>query len=278
MHILNLILTVHPKSRYNNGDEKIKLLHTFSHTDTVYECIMKNEVSALCCDLGGYIKEYNLTNPDSIPPPTQFNQYTPNNKLHSLILTVRGKYVIGGSYGELYFMNKENGTLTDIHTYISGGSPHAAYQIAEVRIGILITVDYLSAYRHDIRNKKTSVELSHNMYYYTVIALKSNPGDLAIGGVTKSTSLGVVYIQHMDAALTLTTLDYVIIPEMFCVVTVIKEIKVGTILIGGDSYCPLCVWNYSAIPPQTHLCWDDFLHDNVYDIIQVTLSTLFSYK
>ena len=257
---------------YNHEDQKIKLLRTFSHTDFVYECIFKNAVSALCCDRGGYIKEYDLTNPNSIPDPTVFNRVTLNG-LHSLILARNGKgdiFVIGGSYDKLYIINAESGDLNNIQTYIVGGSPHAVYQIAEIRQGIIITVEYTSAFMHDIRGStKTSEKLTHDIgFYYTVIALKSRPGDLAIGGVSTS-YLGVVYIQNIDASNTIRTLDYVDdIPSQDCVITAIKEVKLGTILIGGESPCMLCLWNYSTLPSQRPSCWKDDYH-NVYDILQI---------
>ena len=44
-----------------------ELLQTSSHSNAVSECFYQNSVYALCCDMDGYIKKYNLNDYYSIP-------------------------------------------------------------------------------------------------------------------------------------------------------------------------------------------------------------------
>ena len=260
--------------KYQSRQElKIKLLSTFEHTDHVYECIFrdKDKTIALCCDRAGFIKEYNLANPSSINPTT-FNK-TELDGLHSILLTNDEKYVIAGSYNILYILQADDASKVVSHRYKGGGSNASVYQMAEVWPGILVTVDYKTASIHDIRDITTipkSMELSLNVAtYYTVISLKSSTGDLAIGGASEgSPYLGFVYILHMDstspyAISTLKNMNN--IQGDYCVITAIKELSLGTILIGGEKYCQLCLWNYSLL--SAPICWDNSLV-NVYDLVR----------
>ena len=259
---------------YNYPDHKIKLLNTFSHSHYVFECFFKNSVCAMCCDYDGYIKEYDLSNPHSIPTPTIFNKTTDLTGLRSIMETKDKKYIIAGSYQKLYILDAEYGTLTYTYYYSANGG-YYAYQIAEVRPNILVTADEYTASLHDIgdiENIPTSIKLPDIGDYMSVIALESNPGDFAIGGGTSSTpSLGFVYIHHLDEDnKTITTLKYVDnIQGSDCDISVIKELKRGTIIIGGDIQCTkMCLWNYAAIPSQDPLCWDDQT-GSIWDIVGV---------
>ena len=245
---------------YNYPDHKIKLLQSFSHSNWVFECFFKNSVCAMCCDRAGYIKEYDLSNPHSIPTPTIFSK-TALGQLRSIMGTKDKKYIIAGSYDKLYILDAEDGTLTYTLDYAANGGWYAE-QIAEVRPNILVTADYYTASLHDIgdiENIPTSIKLSDIGWYRSVIALESNPGDFAIGGGASSTNRGFVYIHHLEDNQTITTLKYVDnIQGSNCYIEVIKELKRGTIIFGGGYYCTkMCLWNYAAIPDQDPLCWDD---------------------
>ena len=259
---------------YNHPDHKIELLQTFSHSNWVEECFFKNSVCAMCSDGAGYIKEYDLSNPHSIPTPTIFNK-TALGALHSIMETKDEKYIIAGGDNKLYILDAEDGTLTYTLDYVANGVGYA-YQIAEVRPNILVTADWFTASLHDIRdieNIPTSIKLPDFGWYWSVLALESNPGDFAIGGGTSSTSnLGLVYIHHLDEDnQTITTLKYIDnIQGTGCDILVIKELKRGTIVFGGDSGCDeMCLWNYAAIPSQDPLCWDDQTNSRIYDIVGV---------
>ena len=261
---------------YNHPDQKIELLRKYTHEGSVYECILKNTTSALCCveaDKEGYIKEYNLANPRSLTNSTPFytsDEFGP----HSMILTMDKKYVIAGSYGKLYILDAEDGSEAKIYTYINNNIYHSVYQMAEVRPYILITVDYDSAYIHNITNITNPTTTSINMelangLYYSVIALKKNEGDVAIGGRSTNSEHGFVYILNIREDNTINRRNSVEnIPDKHCIVTVIKEFKMGTLLIGGDNYCQLCLWNYSLLPIQDPICWDDLQsEDHIYDLV-----------
>ena len=259
---------------YNYPDHKIKLLNTFSHSNSVYECFFKNSISAMCCDEGGYIKEYDLSNPHSIPTPTIFNK-TALSPLFSCMGTKDKKYIIAGSYDKLYILDAEDGTLTYTLDYSANGGQYA-YQIAEVRPNILVTADYNTASLHDIRdieNIPTSFKFPDIEEYWSVIALESNPGDFAIGGQISNTPyLGFVYINHLDEDnRTITTIKYVDdIQGGYCDILVIKELKNGYIIFAGDNECTkMCLWNYAAIPDQDPLCWDDQTDCYIWDIVGV---------
>ena len=259
---------------YNYPDNKIKLLNTFSHSDYVYECFFKNSTSALCSDNDGYIKEYDLSNPHSIPTPTIVNKTPILSSLVSCIETKDKKYIIAGGHQKLYILDAEDGTLIYSLDYeVNEGD--FIYQIAEVRPNILVTADYYRVSLHDIGNIENipaSIRLPDIGDYYSVIALESNSGDFAIGGRASSTGLGFVYIHHLDEDnQTITTLKYVNnIQGPDCDIRVIKELKRGSIIFGGTKECiEICLWNYAAIPSQDHLCWDDQIDKSIYDILGV---------
>ena len=258
---------------YNYPDNKIKLLNTFSHSNCVEECFIKNSGSALCCDNSGTIKEYDLSNPQSIPNPTIFNKAALGG-LWSCMETKDKKYIIAGGYKKLYILDAEDGTLIYTQYYSANGGTYV-WHVAEVRPKILITADWDAASLHDIRdiqNIPTSIKLPDLGTFWTVLVLKSNPGDFALGGGASSTGLGVVYIHHLDEDnRTITTLKYVDnIQGSGCNIRVIKELKRGTIVFGGFPLCTkMCLWNYAAIPNQDPLCWDDQTGSYIEDIVEV---------
>ena len=249
---------------YNYPDNKIQLLGTFSHTNGVWECFFKNSVSAICCDWDGYIKEYDLSNPNSIPTPQVFNK-TVLDTLTSCMQTKDKKHIIAGNYRKLYILDPEDGTLQKTLDYSANGG-YYVNQIAEVRENILITVDGSTASLHDSQNMGPSFKLTDVGGYTAVIALESNLGDFALGGHSDSTDLGFVYINHLEEDnQTITNLKYVDnipgnvdnIPGNGCDIYVIRELKKGTIVFGGYSSCEqICLWNYAAIPDQLPLCWE----------------------
>ena len=256
---------------YNYPDHKIKLLKAFSHSDYVSECFFKNSVSAMCCDDDGYIKEYNLSNPHSIPTPTIFNKTTDLRDLASCMETKDKKYIIAGGIRILYILDAEDGTLTNTLNYSANGGEYVL-QIAEIRPNILVTADYYIASLHDIRdihNIPNSIKLPDVGNYATVISLESNSGDFAIGGQVSSTNLGFVYINHLEEDnQTINTLKYVDIQGNGCDIWIIKELKRGTIIFAG--LCTeMCLWNYAAIPDQDPFCWDDQTGNYIWDIVGV---------
>ena len=266
-------MKIYDMKYYNYPDHKIKLLQSFSHSNDVHECFFKNSVCAMCCDYDGYIKKYDLSNPHSIPTPTIFNK-TALGRLYSCMETKDKKYIIAGSKYKLYILDAEDGTLIDTLDYSANGGVYV-YQIAEVKPNILVTTDWYTASLHDIgdiQNIPSSIKLPDIGYYYAVIALESNPGDFAIGGWASSTNLGFVYIHHLEDNQTITTLKYVdnIQGSRCDILVIIKELKRGTIIFGGDYNCDeMCLWNYAAIPNQDPLCWDDQTSSYIFDIVGV---------
>ena len=254
---------------YNYPEHKIQLLQSFSHSSNVWECFFKNSVSAICCEWDGYIKEYDLSNPNSIPTPQIFNK-TALDALYSCMQTKDKKQIIAGGENKLYILDAEDGTLQNTLDYSANGGSYAS-QIAEVRENILITADGYAASIHDSQNMGPSLKLTDIGYYWTVIALESNLGDFAIGGKSSNTDLGFVYFEHLEVDnQTITNLKYVDnIQGNSCSIYVIKELKRGTIIFGGTSACEeMCLWNYAAIPNQLPLCWDDQTGD-IWDIVGV---------
>ena len=256
---------------YNYPEHKIQLLDSFSHTNGVWECFFKNSVSAICCDWDGYIKEYDLSNPNSIPTPTVFNK-TALDGLISCMQTMDKKQIIAGGFNKLYILDAEDGSLQNTIDYSANGGS-SVEQIAEVRENILITADHYTASLHDSQNMGPSFKLTDIGWYLTVIALKSNLGDFAIGGETSNTNLGFIYINHLEEDnQTIINLKYVDnIQGDSCAIYVIKELKRGTIIFGGEEYTctEMCLWNYAAIPNQLPLCWDDQTGSNIWDIVGV---------
>ena len=261
---------------YNYPDNKIQLLDSFSHTNIVSECFFKNSVSAICCDDDGYIKEYDLSNPNYIPTPQVFNK-SALDYIYSCMQTKDKKQIIAGGWNKWYILDAEDGTLQNTLEYsVNGG--FELEQIAEVRENILITAEGSSISLHNSQNIGPSIRLPNIgafmgmpdiAHYYSVIALESNLGDFAIGG---GNGLGFVYIEHLEENnQTITTIKYVDnIQGNGCVILVIKELKRGTIIFGGSVNCEeMCLWNYVAIPNQLPLCWDDQTGSRIYDIVGV---------
>ena len=254
---------------YNYPEHKIQLLDSFSHTENVWECFFKNSVSAICCEGDGYIKEYDLSKPNSIPTPQVFNK-TALDRLYSCMQTKDKKQIIAGGENKLYILDAEDGTLQNTLDYSANGGGYVS-QIVEVRENILITADISTASLHDSQNMGPSFKLPVIGEYCTVIALESNLGDFAIGGQSSNTGLGFVYIDHLEEDnQTITNLKYVDnIQGIGCYIIVIKELKRGTIIFGGSVDCEMCLWNYAAIPNQLPLCWDDQADNGIYDIVGV---------
>ena len=243
---------------YNYPDHKIQLLNSSSHSHLVYECFFKNSVSAICCDNDGYLKEYDLSNPEFLPPPTII--YKSSKGLKSCMQTKDKKHIVAGLENELYILNAE-GTLQHKLDYSSNeNNGWYVSQIAEIRANILATADYNTMSIHSIRNMENippSVKLPDVGIYKSVVALESNPGDFAIGGQSVNTDNGFVYILHLEVNQTISTLKYADdIEGNFCVIQVIKELKTGVIVFGGDTDCTvICLWNYSLDPAPS--CWDN---------------------
>ena len=242
---------------YNYPDHKIQLLHSSLHSNSVNECFFKNSVSAICCDNDGYLKEYDLSNLEVLPPPTII--YNSSKGLKSCMQTKDKKHIVAGLQNELYILDAE-GSLQHTLDYGLNEGWYVS-QIAEIRANILATVDYNRTSIHDIRdleNIPPSVKLPDvGKYYKSVVALESNPGDFAIGGQSVNTDNGFVYILHLEednqTVNTLKSADN--IEGNFCVIQVIKELKTGVIVFGGDTDCTVvCLWNYDA-PDLAPSCW-----------------------
>ena len=268
----SLNVKIYDMKYYNYPENKIQLLDSFSYSNFVHECFLKNSVSAICCDVDGYIKEYDLSNPNSIPTPQEFNK-TALDRLFSCMQTKDKKQIIARGENKLYILDAEDGTLQNTLDYSANGG-NRVFQIAEVRENILITADDYAASLHNSQNMGPSLKLTDIGVYYTVIVLESNFGDFAIEGRVDITRLGFVYIDHLKVNnQTITNLKYVDnIQGNFCIISAIKELKRGTITIifGGDSNCEdIYLWNYAAIPNQLPLCWDDQTDSSIYDIVEV---------
>ena len=259
---------------YNHSDNKIQLLASFSHSYIVFECFFKNSTSALCCDDDGYIKEYDLTNPHSISSPTVFNK-TALSTLRSCMQTKDKKHIIAGSWQKFYILNAEDGSVKNTHIYTENEGVYA-YQIAEIRPNIIVTTDWNTASLHNISNTQSvpsPIKFIPDLgEYWAVIALESNLGDFAIGGECFSTQLGFLYILHLgEDNQTITTLRFIDdIPGNGCDIRIIKELKRGIILFGGDGNCEvICLWNYMDIPTQDPQCWNDQTGSFIYDIVGI---------
>ena len=266
----SLKVQIYDMKYYNYPDKKIQLLNSFSDSNSVSvsECIFTNSVSVLCCDRGGYIKEYDLSNPHSIPPPTVFNK-TALSDLQSLIQTKDKKYIIAGGKYIFYILDAKDGTLKNTHSTGKGWS----MQIAEIRPNILAIASWIGTYEYDIKDIQNITPLPSGQYYgghYTVIALNSNLGDFAVGG--NYLSRGFVYIHHLEEDnRTITFIKKIDnIPGDECFIRIIRELKKGVILFGGDSSCTqMCLWKYMAIPSQEPQCWEDQTTGYIWDIAGV---------
>ena len=259
---------------YDYPDQKLQLLSSFPNSHNVNECFFKNSTCAVCCDGDGYMKEYDLSNPHSIPPPLVFNKIA-LDELWSCMQTQDKKYIIAGGYGsKLYILDAKDGSLLNTQDYSTNGGERPG-QIAEVRPNILITADESTASVHDIRdiqNMPPSFKLPDIGHYRTVISLENNPGDFAIGGWSASTARGYVDIHHLEednkTIITVKSVSHRQIKN--CDIFVIKEVKRATIIFGGAYRCAeICILNYAAIPSPDPLCWADQTGFDIWDILLV---------
>ena len=261
--------------------QQIKLLNTAPHPHGdygVYECFLKDSNTAICCDLGGFMKKYDLTNLSAIPEPTIFNKSS-LSELHSCRLTKDKKNIIAAGLLKLYILDANDGTLKKIHDYSDIGGLGYASQIAEIGNNILVIADKDAVSVHNITdinnpvsfNLNTKILLNDIEFYLSVIALQSNPGYFAIGGQSSiNPKPGIVFILKWGENNEITLLkSYKEIEGAGCDIYTIKEIKRGSIVFGGYACTVACMWNYAAIPTENPLCWDDQISTTLWDVVPV---------
>ena len=245
--------------------ENFNLLATHSHISTVYSCFLHNYENAICVDAAGYTKKYNFQTQQQ----SDF-YYTGNDGLYSGI-QIMDKLVILGklSGGKIYILD-EYGNHINSHQYSSSST---VSEIAEVRRNILLTVDKYSVYLHDIYNPYNippSVQLLTGDRYSSIVSLKSNEGDFAIGGkrINGGKFKGYVDIYHLVIYSAHRIKTKGAIEGEDCAISALVELRTRVIVFGCDSDCNvICLWNYAVWPEQEPECWDDQTTYGIYDFI-----------
>ena len=241
------------------------LLSTHPHTNYILSCFLHNYENAICSDWAGYSKKYNLHTLQQ----SDF-YYSGGKGIYSGIQTMDKLVILGGlDEGKIYILD-EYGNQINTHSFSSIAS---IFEITEVRRNILLTANAGSGcYLHNIQdpyNIPDSIHLITGDRYSTVISLKSNEGDFAIGGWRNSgDKKGFVDIYHLFEDYTLMSIKTYIIETINCDIYTIKELRTKIIVFGGDSDCEvICLWNYAAWPEQDPVCWNDKTADYIIDFI-----------
>ena len=260
----NNVVKFYNMNTLNDLIPKIELLKTVSHTGNVMNCFVQNYTYVICIDKAGYAMKYDLI---SLEETNSFSLI--GGSFRTGIETI-DKHIIIGEIGKFHILDK-NLNLLKSHEY---SSTIEINEFAEVRKNILVTVDWISGcYLHDITDKlnpTTFKLLIDEEAYASIIALKSNVGDFAVGGKRIIDNLGLVAIYHLtkdsNEVIFIKSKERLPGDSSSCNISEIKELKSGSIIFGGTRFClNICLWNYAASPEQELLCWPDQSVNNLYD-------------
>ena len=244
----------------------IKLLKTTTPSYIVYQCFLQNYKNAFCTNPAGFVYKYNLeTLEESIFYYEKDSPFTTGIESWSgdIIVISPGKISILSS----------GGVLINSHEYVA---LPAITSIAEITPGIFLSADgNYGCFWHNLSdpyNIPVSTRyLYHTDYFYaSVISLHSYPGSFAYGGV-KSDQKGFIGIQYYFG-----TIERLNLGKVGCSITVIKEIKSGVLLYGGNQHCKICIWKYAYYyqdHPLYHdpYCFNSPVSDNISDFIGVPI-------
>ena len=266
----NMNVKIYNMAIPNQSYPSTQLLKVAEHTDYVNLCFKFDYEEVICIDDSGYAYKYKYK--------TLAKEIFYSNTEERIISGVRtedGLVILGGNEGKLIILDAQ-GNLIKLYEY---PSIRKVNQIAEVREGsLLLTADGdFGCYLHDMRDPYFPVSqqiFSGGNWNMAITSLTSNSADFAIGGWRKSsTSKGFVSIYRLSDDNTqadlLRSLDN--IEREGCCIYVIKEIKTGILIIGGNYACEeICLWNYANLWTDSDAyCWDDLTDDYISDFIAI---------
>ena len=268
-------VSIYNMKYYEQPDQNIKLLASFNPTDNVpTDCFFFQPTIAMCCYWPGGLYTYNLTDLNSITE-TLINEETKTEMkdVRSCMLTQDRHHILLGGYKMIYILDTKGENL--ITHRFGYGTKDYVWQMAEIRPNIIISANEDKYWVHDFRdihNIPSSRKLSSSGYYYTVIPLKSGPGDFAMGSKLSDSTDGDVNIAYLEDYNE--NLLYKVNKAVSCRVTEecihsIKEIENGAIIFNG--YSQMCISYYVAPfsdERQVNKCWSHH-SSNVKDYLAV---------
>ena len=263
----NYNIRIYDMNTLRENTPTVKLLKTTSPSNIVYQCFLQNYKNGFCTNPAGYVHKYNL---ETLQESMFFYKY--ESPFTTGIESSSGNIIVM-SPGKIYILNS-GGVLINIHEY--DGLP-AVNNIAEIASGIFISADEnYGCFLHNLFDPYNIPDSSRFIYetdifYASIVSLHSSQGDFAIGG--KALNKGFIQIHHYDNLLG--TKKYADLGENGCIITVIKEIKTGVLVYGGNEYCQICIWKYSFFldHPLTHdpYCFDPPVADNISDFVALPI-------
>ena len=230
-----------------------------SHTTSVSECILKNDKIGVCCDYGGDIIEYDLSDP-AYPNVTIAS---PGSSLESCMITGGGYYLAGDVTGKTWIYDP-TGTYKGSITHTNN-----VLQIAEIRPNLFITVQEDHYYLQNMTNPiiPTFIQLPDDgQSYQSVISLRALHGHFALGG--KASNKGrvqIFYLQNDNTHILKKFKEN--IESAGCYIFTINEIYYGTIYFGGILCTEICYWDYTT--QAEAICWNELIINQIYGLAPV---------
>ena len=230
-----------------------------SHTTGVSECILKNDKIGVCCDYGGDIIEYDLSDP-AYPNVTIAS---PGSSLESCMITGGGYYLAGDVTGKTWIYDP-TGTYKGSITHTNN-----VLQIAEIRPNLFITVQEDHYYLQNMTNPiiPTFIQLPDDgQSYQSVISLRALHGHFALGG--KASNKGrvqIFYLQNDNTHILKKFKEN--IESAGCYIFTINEIYYGTIYFGGILCTEICYWDYTT--QAEAICWNELIINQTYGFAPV---------
>ena len=234
-----------------------------SLSDHVRECFLKNTTTAICCDIDGYLTQFDLNASMALSYPASTFVYnnSNNDNFYSCTQIGNGNILAGGR--NMYIFDSSGNYLGK-----SSATSSKVLQIAEIRPNIIITAESSKAVLHDISDPSACINnvLPDIGDYASVISLSSNVGDFAIGG---KNFLKISHLENDNTTIIILREKINMPINNNCAIYGLKEIKPGIILFGGRATdcTEMCIWYYEIATEP--VCWPDHSAYDIYDFIPV---------
>ena len=232
-------------------------------------CAFMDDNTAICAAKDtGDIYKYDLTN-NYLQLRIASNNPS-GSGFYGLLVTLE-KQILAAYAGCIYM-------YTSSGTYINksdNSQTSSMLQMKEVRSNIIVTAEDFYVYSHNINNPSNTIIHKLLDYadtktrYYTMEVSSGNTGDIALGGMTRSSgpSSGYVELFHLDENnANLSPISHKRwVMDADCAIYIIREIQIGILIFGGHIYCAdICTWEYAIIPHKEPTCFPiggDFIQD-----------------
>ena len=223
------------------------------------QCYFRTDNEAYCCSSSGHILKFTIDDEKNISYSIIYEDvntgdpdkpHWPINTCRDIILNGKNLILLGSGDGKIYVFNETAGLIKVIITPDGG----TIKEIGKIREGIIMIVKQRSGtYILDLRKifevdpLPTPIRIAGDYIFGSIIPLEmGGEGYFAIAGSIEDRRAGLIQIAQLNADLSINIhKSKGGISGEGCDFRKIKEIKYGTIIIGGDWDCDVvCVWNY----------------------------------